>query len=350
VKKIDVYSHILPPAYFKEMQRHVTDPGALKRWLELPALHDVPSRLEMMATFGDSLQQVLTLSSPPIEILTGPEESPALARVANETMRDLVEQHPNRFPWFVASLPMNNIEACMTEIAYSIDELGAVGVQLFTNVNGRPLDDPEFLPIFDEMARRDLPIWMHPTRNARFADYATETTSKFEIWWAFGWPYETSVAMARMVFSGLFERHPALKIITHHLGAMIPFFEGRIGMGWSDQLGTRTDGDEGADLATRLPRRPLDYFQMFYADTAISGSRIALRCGLDFFGSEHVMFGSDCPFDPEGGPGYIREIIAAVEQLDLDPATQQLLYEGNIRRLIAPALRRADDAVLAADA
>jgi aminocarboxymuconate-semialdehyde decarboxylase len=120
-------------------------------------------------------------------------------------------------------------------------------------------------------------------------------------------------------------------------------------MGWSDQLGTRTDGDEGADLATRLPRRPLDYFQMFYADTAISGSQIALRCGLDFFGAEHVLFGSDCPFDPEGGPGYIREIIAAVEKLDLDVATQQLLYEGNIRRLIAPALLRADEVAHRAD-
>ncbi len=149
--------------------------------------------------------------------------------------------------------------------------------------------------------------------------------------------------MARMVFSGLYERHPNLKVITHHLGAMIPFLEGRIGLGWSDQLGTRTDGDEGTDLATRLPRRPLDYFQMFYADTAISGSRIALRCGLDFFGSEHVLFGSDCPFDPEGGPAYIREIIAAIDKLDLDEVTQKLLYEDNIRRLIAPAFKKAVD-------
>lgn len=339
MNKIDVYSHILPPAYFAEMRRHVIDPGALKRWLELHALHDVPARLEMMASFGDSFQQVLTLSSPPIELLAGPDESPSLARLANETMRDLVDQYPDRFPWFVASLPMNNTEASMSEIAYTIDELGAVGVQVFTNVNGRPLDDPQFLPLFDEMARRDLPIWMHPTRNARFADYATEDTSQFEIWWAFGWPYETSAAMARLVFSGLFERHPGLKVITHHLGAMIPFFEGRIGLGWSDQLGSRTDGDAGTELAARLSRSLIDYFRMFYADTAVSGSRLALRCGLDFFGAEHVLFGSDCPFDPEGGPAYIREMIAAIDELGLDEATQRLMYEGNIRRLIDPAMQ-----------
>lgn len=339
MKKIDVYSHILPPAYFAEMQKHVKDPGALKRWLELPALHEVEPRLEMMASFGDDLQQVLTLSSPPIELLAGPEESPALARLANETLRELVDQYPDRFPWFVASLPMNNSEACLTEIDYAIDELGAVGVQVFTNVNGGPLDAPELAPIFDEMARRDLPVWMHPTRNAKFTDYLAEETSKFEIWWAFGWPYETSAAMARLVFSGLFVRHPGMKIITHHLGAMIPFFEGRIGMGWSEQLGSRTSGADGDDLATRLPGDLQEYFRSFYADTAVSGSRLALRCGLDYFGAEHVLFGSDCPFDPEGGPGYIREMIAAIDELGLDEATQKLLYEGNIRRLIAPAAR-----------
>lgn len=338
MKKIDVYSHILPPTYFSEMQKHVKDPGALKRWLELPALHEVEPRLEMMASFGEDLQQILTLSSPPIELLAEPEESPALARLANETLRDLVDRYPDRFPYFVASLPMNNAQACQAEIAYAVDELGAVGVQVFTNVNGRALDEPEFAPIFDEMARRDLPVWMHPTRNAKFSDYLAEETSKFEIWWAFGWPYETSAAMARLVFSGLFVRHPEMKIITHHLGAMIPFFEGRIGMGWSEQLGSRTSGADGDDLTTRLPGDLQQYFKSFYADTAVSGSRLALRCGLDYFGSEHVLFGSDCPFDPEGGPGYIREMIAAIDELGLDQATRELMYEGNIRRLIAPAL------------
>lgn len=334
LSKIDVYSHILPPMYFKEMQKHVKDPGALKRWLELPALHEVEPRLEMMKSFGEDLQQVLTLSSPPIELLAGPEESPALARLANETMRELVDQYPDQFPWFVASLPMNNPEACLIEINYAIDELGAVGSQVFTNVNGKALDAPELEPVFDEMARRDLPVWMHPTRNAKFSDYLSEDTSKFEIWWAFGWPYETSAAMARLVFSGLFVRNPDMKIITHHLGAMIPFFEGRIGMGWSEQLGSRTSGADGDDLATRLPGDLQGYFKSFYADTAVSGSRIALRAGLDYFGAEHVLFGSDCPFDPEGGPGFIREMIAAIDELGLDEATQKLLYEDNIRRLI----------------
>ncbi|WP_188196196.1 amidohydrolase family protein [Nonomuraea sp. SYSU D8015] len=329
--KVDAYSHILPARYFERMRELAVDPDALKRWLELSALHDLDERLRIMDEFGDGYQQILTLSSPPIEMLAGPDESAALARLANESMLELCEKHPDRFPAFVASLPMNNPDAALDELAFAIDDLGARGVQVFTNVNGRPLDDPAFQALFDEMARRDLPIWMHPARGPAFADYATEDTSKYEIWWALGWPYETSVAMARMVFSGLFERHPDIKIITHHMGAMIPYLEGRIGLGWSDQLGSRTAGEDYANL---LPRRPLDYFRRFYADTSLSGSDIGTRCGLDFFGTDHVVFGTDCPFDPEGGPMYIRETIRVIDALDVTDAAREQIYHLNIRRLM----------------
>ncbi|MEV4895521.1 amidohydrolase family protein [Nonomuraea sp. NPDC055795] len=329
--KIDAYSHILPAPYFERMRELAVDPGALKRWLELTALHDVEARLRMMEEFGDDYQQILTLSSPPIELLAGPDDSPELARLANESMLELCRAYPERFPAFVASLPMNNPDAAMAELAYAIDDLGARGVQVFTNVSGRPLDDPAFRPVFDEMARRDLPIWMHPARGAAFADYATEDASRYEIWWALGWPYETSVAMSRLVFSGLFERHPALKIITHHMGAMIPYLEGRIGLGWSDQLGSRTEGEV---LDETLPKGLLEYFRRFYADTALSGSAIGMRCGLEFFGPEHVLFATDCPFDPEGGPMYIRETIKAIGSLDLSPQARDRIYHLNIRSMI----------------
>jgi aminocarboxymuconate-semialdehyde decarboxylase len=336
--KVDAYSHILPARYFERMRELAVDPDALKRWLELSALHDLDERLRIMDEFGDGYQQILTLSSPPIELLAGPGESAALARLANESMLELCEKHPDRFPAFVASLPMNNPDAALDELAFAIDDLGARGVQVFTNVNGRPLDDPAFQAVFDEMARRDLPIWMHPARGPAFADYATEDTSKYEIWWALGWPYETSVAMARMVFTGLFERHPHIKIITHHMGAMIPYLEGRIGLGWSDQLGSRTAGEDYANL---LQQRPLDYFRRFYADTSLSGSDIGTRCGLDFFGADHVVFGTDCPFDPEGGPMYIRETIRVIDALDVTDAVREQIYHLNIRRL----MRLPDDEV-----
>src|SRR5207245_11667527 len=121
---------------------------------------------------------------------------------------------------------------------------GATGVQIFTDGNGRPRHQPEYEPICARTADRGLPIWMHPARPATFADYAGEPRSKYDLWWAFGGPYEARVAMGRLVFSGLFDRHPGLVIITHHLGAMIPLCEGRIG-GCPDQLGARS-ADPGA--------------------------------------------------------------------------------------------------------
>lgn len=331
--KIDAYSHILPPRYFAEMRKHVSNPAALKRWLELPALHDVGARLEMMKEFGDDYQQILTLSSPPVELLAGPDESWALARLANETMRELCDAHPDRFPAFVASLPLNSPEACLEEIRHAVDVLGARGVQIFTNVNGVALDRAGLEPVFAEMERRDLPIWMHPTRSADFPDYASEDRSEYEIWWALGWPYETSAAMARLVFSGVLARHPRLKVITHHMGAMIPFFEGRIGLGWIDQLGSRTAGADYERLREEL-RDPREAFRAFYADTALSGSAIGTRCGLEFFGVDHVVFASDCPFDPEGGPLYIREMIKVIDGLDVTEDERARIYGGTVLRLM----------------
>src|SRR4030095_1832833 len=144
----------------------------------------------------------------------------------------------------------------------AIDHLGATGVQIFTNVGGRPLDLPEYRPIFARMAEQALPIWLHPARPATVADYAGEARSKYDLWWAFGWPYETSLAMGRLVFPGLSDRPPDLVVITHHLGAMIPFCAGRLG-GGLDQLGSRSDDPDDAGALARLRRRPIDYFKMF---------------------------------------------------------------------------------------
>lgn len=329
--KLDIYSHILPPRYFKRMRELVTDPAAVKRWLNLPALHDLDVRLQIMDTFQD-YQQVLTLSSPPIEFLAGPEESPALARLANETMAELVDRFPKRFPAFVASLPMNNPAAAAEEVKFATANLDARGIQVFTNVKGRPLDDPDYVPVLAAAHAHDLPVWMHPARSDRFADYGTEDRSKYEIWWALGWPYETSAAMARLVFSKTFDRLPGLKVITHHMGAMIPYLEGRIGLGWADQLGSRTASER--ETFTPLQRHPLEYFREFYADTSLCGSENAIKCGLAFFGSEHTVFGTDCPFDPEGGPMYIRETIRALDNLQLSDGVRARIYADNAKALL----------------
>ncbi|MBI4247621.1 MAG: amidohydrolase [Candidatus Rokubacteria bacterium] len=317
----------------------VAPPGMAlqKRMTGIPVLVDVDLRLKIMDRY-EGYVQVLTLAAPPIEAVGGPDVTPDLARLANDEMAALVDRYPDRFPGFVASLPMNNPDAAVMEIDRAIDQLHATGVQIFTNVAGRPLDLPEYQPIFDRMAARDLPIWMHPARPPQVADYAGEKRSKYDLWWAFGWPYETSIAMGRLVFSGIFDRHPNLKIITHHLGAMIPFCAGRIG-GGLDQLGSRTDDPDDNAALKRLKKRPIDYFKMFYNDTALFGAWSAMESGLAFFGAERVLFGTDMPFDPEQGPGFIRDTIAAMERMRATPEEKQTIYEGNARRLLRLRLR-----------
>jgi len=331
--KIDIFNHIFPKAYFDKMVK--VAPGAKdmhKRVRNVPSIVDLKERFRMMDLFDD-YAQVICLGAPPIEVFGPPPVSTDLAKLGNDGMAELVQKYPDRFPGFIAGLPMNDPEGLLQEARRAIKDLGAVGVQMYSNVLGRPLDKPETMPLFDLMAEMDRPLWLHPARGADFPDYKSEKKSHYEIWWTFGWPYETSVAMAHLVFAGLFDKHPEIKIITHHLGAMIPYFEGRVGPGW-DQLGARTSDEDYTLLLRKLKKRPLDYFHLFYGDTAVFGAREATICGVKFFGPERVLFASDAPFDPEKGTAYIRWTIEIIDSLDLTPAQRQAIYEGNARRLL----------------
>jgi uncharacterized protein len=332
--KIDIFNHIFPKTFF---DRHI-DKGSAgkdigKRVSNIPTIVDVDARLRVLDEFGDYVQ-VISLPLPPIEIIAGPEKSPQIAAEANDGLAELVRRH-DRFFGFVAAMPMNNPDAALQEMRRAIDDLGASGIQVYTNVAGKPLDAPEFLPIFAEAARRDVPIWIHPARGADFTDYLSEKKSLYEIWWTFGWPYETSVACARMVFSGFFDRWPNMRLITHHMGGMIPYFEGRVGYGW-DALGTRTTDEGYENLLASMKakgKRPIDYFRLFYADTALFGARAATVCGLDFFGLDNVFFASDTPFEPTPGL-YIRETIKVIESLDLTADQKDQIFRRNAMKLM----------------
>ena len=331
--KIDIFNHLLPKNFFDKMIEVAPNQKDIgRRMRSIPAIVDLEERFRVMDQFEDYVQ-VICLPNPPLEVLGGPDVTSELAQIANDGMAEYVAKYPDRFPGFIASLSLSDPDAALTELDRAIKDLKAVGVQFFSNVKGAPLDLPEFEPLFARMAEIDLPIWIHPARAANFPDYLTEKKSKYEIWWAFGWPYETSVAMARIVFAGYFDKYPNLKIISHHLGAMIPYFEGRVGPGW-DQLGSRTSDEDYTVILEQLKKRPLDYFKMFYADSAVFGSVAATKCGLEFFGADNVLFASDSPFDPEKGPGYIRETIKVITELPISDTDKQKIFEGNAKRLL----------------
>jgi predicted TIM-barrel fold metal-dependent hydrolase len=145
----------------------------------------------------------------------------------------------------------------------------------------------------------------------------------------FTWTFDTTITISRLVFNGLFDRHPSLKLIAHHGAGMIPHFSGRIAM-----LSRFTDMDwKLGDDPAQLRRPPIEYFKMVYADTAMFGGAHGCRCVLESFGVDHVLFGSNAPFDSEGGRVFIPATISDVEIAAPDPAVRSAVFEGNARRL-----------------
>ena len=316
MRYIDAFCHFFPDSLFRAMSQTAggtTDVG--KRMQGVRTIWDLDARLKMMEPFQD-YTQVLSLGLPPLEAIAGPDKTPDLAKVANDGLAELCAKHPDRFAGYVGALPMDNPEAAIKEAERILVRGNANGLQLHTNVNGRCLDEPQFLPIFEISANTGKPICLHPARTPQMPDFLAEKKSRYEIWTIFGWPYETSATMARLVFSGVMTKYPHIKILTHHLGAMIPFFDARIDTGWAT-LGSRTSDEDYSGVLPSLGKPLLDCFKQFYGDTALCGGRAGTVCGLEFFGADHVLFASDAPFGPAGGAGYIRGSIDVMESLDI---------------------------------
>jgi aminocarboxymuconate-semialdehyde decarboxylase len=325
---LDIYTHILPDAFARDMDRVSPGLGNIAaRLRKVVPLHDLSARFRAMDDAGEGYRQVISLPNPPIEEFASGATARDLARVANDSMAELCTRYPERFPAFVAAVSLDDVEAALMEIERAVTQLGARGVQIFTNVAGKPLDRPEYQTFFSAMAGHDLPIWLHPARTATMPNYASEARSRFEMWWCFGWPYETSVAMARLVFSGLFDRHPDLKVITHHCGGMVPLYDGRIGPDMA-VLGSRTSDEDYSGILPALKRPHLDYFRLFYADTAMFGGRSGLLSALDFFGPDHLVFATDAPLGP------ILASVAALDRLTLSETERAEVMAGTAERLL----------------
>ena len=327
MRKIDVFAHILPGRYLEVLEAHLASTisaSQLRYYQEGvfhfdPVLTDLDARWRKIEPYGD-YAQVLVLAVPPLEEVEPAPVAADLARRANDEMAGLVARFPDRFAGFAAALPLGNVDAALAELDRAVGDLGALGVQLFTNVRGAPLDHPRFDPILARVETLDRMVWLHPTRNATWPDYPTERESDYGIWWSLGWPYETAAALSRLVYSGQMERHPGLRVIAHHGGGMVPHFPSRLAMG----PGYRQTRDS-------LARPALDYFRRFYADTALFGAPHAVRCVIEFFGAEHVLFGTDIPLGP---PDAVDATIADLESAGLPDADLAAVYAGNAQRLL----------------
>ena len=337
--RIDAFTHFMPSRMFKKLvDSGYPDIG--KRMREVPCIHDLDERRRVVDTFKD-YAQILSYPMPPLEVLAKGDgaQVAADAKMINDEFAEICGKHADHFPGWVAQGALGAADGGVAEAERAVKS-GALGVQIYTNVAGKPLDDPAFDAFFATMEKLDKPVWLHPARNASFADYASEKKSKYEIWWALGWSYETGAAMARLVFSGIMDKYPKLKVITHHVGGIVPMLEGRIGPGW-DQLGARTSDEDLTAVLKQLKKRPLDYFKhTFYADTATFSAKPALDAGFAFYDLDKIVFASDCPFDPEKGTMYTRDALRFIEERDMPKAEKDMIWHGNLERITGVTFKK----------
>lgn len=329
--KIDIFSHISTPKYKDSLSKltSANPMGQQRAYNSAIRLSDIDARLKMMDQFEDYVQ-ILTLGEPPIEQVAGQGETGELAKVANDSLAELVTKYPDKFVAAVGVLPLNNIDAAVKEIDRAINDLKLKGVLVYTNVNNKPLDSSEFLPIYEKMAYYDLPIWIHPTKDWDCADYKTEDRSYHRTIGLYDWPHETTIAMHRLACSGLLEKFPNLKFITHHCGGTLPYLAGRI-----VEMGARKFLTDPAPFQT-LTKEPIEYLKMFYGDTANYGKVSALMCGYDFFGSEHMLFGTDMPEGSYSEPGVVglKLAVKGIDCMPISDLDKKKIYEGNAQRIL----------------
>ena len=327
--KIDIFTHVMLPRYKQALYKHAhkfpTEKAVQDR---RPILTDYEGRLRKLDPYPDMVQ-VLSATMPPVEEVAGPGEAADLARLCNDEIAELVAKFPNRFIAAIANVPLNNIEIALKETERAVKQLGFKGIQIHTRVLGKPLSSQELMPLYELMVKFDLPIWIHPMRSSNQPDYPSESVSYHQIFSIFGWPFDTTAAMTHLIFAGVFEKFPTLKFITHHCGGMVPFFADRLIVHYDNGLERL-----GAKHFPGLTKHPVDYFRMFYADTALNGNPSALRCGLEFFGEDHLLFGTDVPYDVENGGVSIRETVKAIEAMGASESARKKIYEGNARRLL----------------
>jgi predicted TIM-barrel fold metal-dependent hydrolase len=328
---IDAYNHILPKKYQETLEKKAPDRDTTlpsSNWSKtVTPLLDLEARFRVMDAFDEYIQ-VITVAAPPAYSIAPPPLAVELCKIANDELAELVHKYPDRFAAGVATLPMNDPEAAVAEAERAIKDLRLRGVEIFTDILGKPLDSLDFIPLYEKMEEFGRPIYIHPRRLMTKPDYEGEEFSKYRLWTKLGWPYETGLAMCRLVYSGVMEKFPGLKIITHHSGGIIPYLAGRLD--WADDVNETLMGLRDIDLKEHA----LAYFRRFFFDTAVSGNTGALQCTHLFAGSDQMLFGTDVPFGSQLGRRLIRQAIEAVEGMGLSDAEKRKIFQDNAIKLL----------------
>lgn len=298
MKTIDVFAHILPPKFYQKML--AIDPQIPER---APFIkHPMLTKPELRNAYlpDDSFQVISVVNVNPEDYVDS-QQAAELCQAANDEIAEIVDHNP-KFIGGIAMLPMNNVAAAVKIIEGVKDSASLIGAQIFTRALGKSIAAPEYDPVFAAAAENNVPLLLHPVFDPQKRDNNI----------VFSWEYELSNAMLQLVQAGVFTRYPDLKVVVHHAGGMVPFFAGRI--------------------KYILPAEQAAAFRRFYVDTAILGNPAALRLTVDYFGVDHVLFGTDAPLGIAPA-GATKEIIAAINQAGFSDATREKIFNQNFASL-----------------
>jgi uncharacterized protein len=308
--KIDIFSHILTKKYGTKLKQK-TGASVEDLCRRNPAVDNLDLRFNLMDR-APEVMQVLTMSEPALEMTVTKANAVDLAKLGNDELAELVLKYPQKFLAAAACLPMNNIDEALKEADRAIKDLGLKGVQIYSTINGESLDHPKYDQLYKKMAQYDLPIWIHPC-TPRQAEPSLIL-----------WPYETSCAMIKLAGSGVFDRYPNIKFITHHCGGVIAMFDQRLK--WMAHV-------PFGGLSNIL--NPVGHLRKFYADTATYGSTAALECGYSFFGADHLLFGTDAPLGPRFG--ITLETIKGLQKMEISPLEKEKIFSENAINILKEA-------------
>jgi aminocarboxymuconate-semialdehyde decarboxylase len=332
VESIDVHFHIVPPRFVdlvrRQALREIVDvereadvdrlrfrpPGGVAIEPDTsirPHLYD--AKLILDALDRRKLDAAAVSPAPEFFLYWSPPElGELIARTMNDGMAELARAYPDRFlP--LATLPMQAPARAVRELERAVGELRLRGAAICTHVNGVDLDRPEFRPVLATAARLGVPLFLHP-QNAgdvsRLADY--------HLWNLVGFPTESAVAVSRLIMSGVFEEVPTLRVVLAHGGGYFPYQIGRLDHGYRAR----------PDLQSGLPKPPGAYLRNVYADSLIHDAR-SLRFLIDRLGADHVVIGSDYPFDMG-----CESPVDAIRDLGLDSETERKIVGRTLARLL----------------
>jgi len=323
--KLDLHTHYYPPAYFERIERSGgdfsfgTSPTGQRiiryrgaRFFGITApMTDVAKRLEDMDRVGIDTE-VLSLSTPNVYFVEGKAQA-NVARMVNDAYAELAAMHPGRFLGF-ASIPMDDPDAALRELERAVEELRMQGVILLSNIRGRALADPLYRPFFEEADRRRLCVFVHP-----MIPVAADEFTDFVLGPLVGFPFDTTLAIAKLCFAGVFKQLPNIRWLVAHAGGAVPYLMERLDSGWRDFAECRVNIDEP----------PSVYLRRLYYDT-VTFSPHNLRLLRDVVGTEHMVMGSDYPHLL----GSIDKAVSSIHAMDFTEHEKEQVYSGTALSII----------------